>query len=310
MTGKLRIDVQPVNVLNVVQAALDVVAPTALAREIRLEPSLSIPETWVAGDADRLQQIIWNLLSNAIKFTDSGGLVRVELDRTGDVLQIVIADTGVGIDPEFLPFMFERFRQAHASSSRRHGGLGLGLPLVRQLVELHGGSVTATSTVGVGSTFTVKLPVMPEAARVTFSQDPTEQMLEGLRVMVVERERDSREMMAVALEQYGAVVLQADSTPAALALLDGVAANEEDLAAVIVDAVLAEDDGYRLLGHASLAGSGKDSEVPVIALAPYRNPLERQSALLAGFRTCLARPVAPDALIETLLTVTSRRRSR
>jgi signal transduction histidine kinase len=310
MTGKLRIDVQPVNVLNVVQAALDVVAPTALAREIRLEPSLSIPETWVAGDADRLQQIIWNLLSNAIKFTDSGGLVRVELDRTGDVLQIVIADTGVGIDPEFLPFMFERFRQAHASSSRRHGGLGIGLPLVRQLVELHGGSVTATSTVGVGSTFTVKLPVMPEAARVTFSQDPTEQMLEGLRVMVVERERDSREMMAVALEQYGAVVLQADSTPAALALLDGVAANEEDLAAVIVDAVLAEDDGYRLLGHASLAGSGKDSEVPVIALAPYRNPLERQSALLAGFRTCLARPVAPDALIETLLTVTSRRRSR
>ena len=306
MSGKLRIDVQPVNVLTVVQAALDVVAPTAVAKEIRIEPNLS-GEAWVAGDPDRLQQIVWNLLSNAIKFTESGGTVRVVLDHTDETMQIVVSDTGIGIDPEFLPYMFERFRQAHASASRRQGGLGLGLPLVRQLVELHGGTVSVASTVGAGSTFTVRLPLMAEAARATFLHDSAEQMLQGLRVLVVERERDSREMMAVALQQYGAVVLQADSAARGAAMLDAVAGNSDGIAAVIVDAVLAEEDGYRLLEHRSLAATGGDRDVPVIALAPYRNPIERQSTLSPGFRTYLTKPVAPDALVDALLSVTSRR---
>jgi signal transduction histidine kinase len=310
MSGKLRIDVQPVNVLTVAQAALDVVAPTALAKEIRIEPNLSVGETWVAGDPDRLQQIIWNLLSNAIKFTEPGGHVRIAFDRTDEALQIIISDTGIGIDPEFLPHMFERFRQAHASASRRQGGLGLGLPLVRQLVELHGGSVSATSTVGVGSTFTVRLPVMPEAARNTFSQDSTEQMLHGVRVLVVEREKDSREMMAVALQQYGAEVLQADSTAGGVAVLDAIAENAQEIAAVIVDATLAEEDGGRLLEHVSLAPSGRDGDVAVIALAPYRNPSERQYALSPAFRACLVKPVPPDALVDALLRVPSKRGRR
>src|SRR4051812_38378287 len=162
MSGKLRLEMQPVDLANIALSAIDVVSPAATAKGIPILTKIETAEPWMMGDADRMQQIVWNLLSNAVKFTDTGGRVMLGITRQGSQLQLMVEDTGRGISPEFLPQMFERFRQADSSSSRRHGGLGLGLSLVRQLVELHGGQVGATSTEGTGSTFTVTFPARTE----------------------------------------------------------------------------------------------------------------------------------------------------
>jgi PAS domain S-box-containing protein len=305
MSGKLRIDVQPVEVIPVVQAALDVVTPTAVAKEISVETVFPAQHQWIAGDADRLQQILWNLLSNAIKFTENGGNISVHVEGTDDGVRITVADTGIGIDPEFLPQMFERFRQAHASSSRRHGGLGLGLPLVRQLVEMHGGSISATSTVGVGSTLTVTLPAMSEAARVNFSQPTVNRILNGIRVLVVEAETDSREMIVVALEQFGAAVVQADSTAAAMQALDETREGGQEIRAIVIDVELAQQDRFQLMEHPSVAPRDDGTEIPVVAITSFRMPAERQRPPAGGFRAHIVKPVTPDALLDALLSVTS-----
>jgi signal transduction histidine kinase len=212
--GKLRLEMQPVDLLSVVIAAVDVVTPAASAKKISVLTRFDATATRVLGDPDRLQQVVWNLLSNAMKFTEPGGTIIVKLESAGAVARIVVSDTGPGISPEFLPHVFERFRQDDASSARRHGGLGLGLALVRELVELHGGTARALNGgETTGATFIVELPhemsMDIEAPPVMAAVQPAAPSLAGLRVLVVDDEADSRDVAVRVLEESGARVMTA-----------------------------------------------------------------------------------------------------
>src|SRR3954468_5295711 len=205
MSGKLRLDMQPIDLSAIVLTAIDVVTPTASAKGVTILTAIDTDSPWLMGDADRLQQIVWNLLSNAIKFTDGGGRVTVGITRELALLMLSVEDTGRGISPEFLPQIFERFRQADSSSSRRHGGLGLGLSLVRQLVELHGGVVSATSQLNTGSRFVVTFPARTELSADEPTQDSAGNLdrLAGVHVLLVEDQDEAREIVTAALEQHG-----------------------------------------------------------------------------------------------------------
>ena len=227
-SGKLRLEMQPVDLLAVTLAAVDVIGPSAKVKQIEIRTRLDPKTPRVLGDQQRLQQVVWNLLSNAVKFTDPGGVVEVRVLPAGKLTRLVITDTGHGISPEFLPFVFERFRQSDASSTRRYGGLGLGLALVRELVELHGGTVRADSPgEHRGATFAVDLPtaMSPDvrATHVTSRAAPpgTAPSLAGLRVLVVEDEADSRELLAESLTTCGAAVVVAPSCDEAMAVALG-----------------------------------------------------------------------------------------
>ena len=304
MSGKLRLEMQPVELPVVLHAAVDVMAPTATAKGVKLETAIDAQEAWVAGDPDRLQQVIWNLLSNAVKFTDVGGTVKASLARDGDTVRLSVTDTGIGIAEEFLPHMFERFRQAHASASRRHGGLGLGLPLVRQLVEVHGGTVAATSLLGSGSTFTVTLPVLTDLGRGLSERGADDdESLAGIRVLVVEDEADAREMMAMAFRQHGAIVLEAGSCAEALRTIDASLTDREPLRAIFSDIGLADQDGYYLIEQLSRRPRERGGEIPVIAVTAYGLPSDRRRALAAGFRMHIVKPATPEVLTNALRKV-------
>ena len=303
--GKLRLEVVPLDLEPVAMGAVDVIRPAADAKGVRLVTRLSqVPP--VSGDADRLSQVIWNLLSNAVKFTEPGGLVTVTLEsHSGDVV-LAVADTGQGIDAKFLPHVFERFTQSDSSASRRHGGLGLGLALVRELVELHGGTVRVQSGgAGAGTTFTVTLPArlegMLEAApRRELTERPSN--LDGIRVLVVEDQQDARDILSRSLRQFGAGVAAVSSVQEALAHVRGCAGPELPHI-VVTDIGMPDQDGYVLIEQLRQLPPDHGGRLPAIAVTAYAGPADRQRALHAGFKMHLEKPVAPLALASAIARV-------
>jgi CheY-like chemotaxis protein/anti-sigma regulatory factor (Ser/Thr protein kinase) len=272
------------------------VRPAAEAKGITLEASLERDADQITGDPDRLQQVVWNLLSNAVKFTNERGRVEVRLGRVDPYIQISVSDTGCGISPEFMPYLFERYRQADASGARRKGGLGLGLTLVRQLVEMHGGNVTAESEgEGKGATFTVKLPVRAiytaETERQPLPIDQTKS-LEGVWAAVVDDEANARELITSVLESYGAQVTAFASAGEAFDLL--TSARRPDV--LVCDLAMPGEDGFSLIRKLREWEKAHDGVLPAIALTAFGRVEDRTRALYAGFQMHIAKPVEPVEL--------------
>jgi signal transduction histidine kinase/ActR/RegA family two-component response regulator len=311
ITGKLHLDLRPVNLLAVIDSAVESVEQGADAKSITIERELDAAVSPVWGDAHRLQQVVWNLLSNAIKFTPAGGTVRVRLYREDPHVCIAVVDTGKGIDPDFLPLMFERFRQADSTSTRAHGGLGIGLAIVRHLVELHHGGVSAESAgLGRGATFTVRLPLV--AVRVNEHDQPgrlasrssVERFpeLRGVRVLVVDDEADARDLVAAVLEQCGAEVTPAGSAGEALDALDRVRPH-----VLISDISMPDVDGYALISKVRALGLDRGGRVPAVALTAYARAEDRERALAVGFQMHVAKPVEPADLVDVVSRLAGRR---
>jgi signal transduction histidine kinase/CheY-like chemotaxis protein len=310
INGKVRLDTRPLALADAVRAAVDTVVPAAGAKGIRLDVDLDPAAEPISGDPDRLQQVFWNLLSNAVKFTRKGEHVRVVLRHAHTHQEVSVIDTGEGIDPEFLPYVFDRFRQADGSTTRRHGGLGLGLAIVKQLVELHGGSVRATSEGrGKGSTFLVSLPLAtsrpepstadrgPRTEGASTPQGAPAEELRHIRALVVDDEPDSRNVVVRLLHAAGATVFEAASAQEALAL-----AGKERPHVIISDIGMPGEDGYSLMRRLHSAGlSDRESSVAV-ALTAYARTEDRVAAMRAGFQYHLAKPVDPAELIAVLAT--------
>ena len=299
--GQLHMTATAQNLIPIIHTAIDAVHPAADAKQIQITSVLNPAVGAVLGSADRLQQIVWNLLSNAIKFTPKGGQVEVHLERVSSEIELRIRDSGIGIDPEFLPYVFDRFRQADSSTTRSYSGLGLGLTIVRQLVELHGGTVRAESPgQGQGATFIVRFPVLavqspaPETApwMVRDQIDLSELILQGVKVLVVDDEADAREMIAIALETYGAEVTIAGSTAEALEIFDRV---QPDV--LVSDIGMPGENGYVLIRRLRDLEAERGSQIPAIALTAYAQEEDRRQVLRAGFQTHLAKPIEPDALV-------------
>jgi CheY-like chemotaxis protein len=307
VAGKLRLDVRPVDLRAVVEAAVDTIRPATQAKGVRIEGHTGERPVVVSGDPDRLQQVVWNLLSNAIRFTPAGGRIDVWLDEHQGQEQIRVVDTGSGIKPEFLPHVFERFRQADASSSRVHSGLGLGLALVRHLVELHGGAVVAESEgEGRGATFSVRLPrPSPETAARPIPLDAAPDIVDpsrhlaGLHVLVVDDEADARDLARLAFEQAGARVSVASSAREALATMD-----RGRVDVLVSDIGMPGANGYVLLE--SVRGRGADAQVPAIALTAYARLEDRERALKAGFQLHVPKPIDPLRLVRAVALVAHR----
>ncbi|MEP0983051.1 response regulator [Leptolyngbya sp. FACHB-17] len=326
LQGKLRLTLRPLELLPVVEAAIDTVRPTAEAKNIQLHLALDPQIGKVSGDAERLQQVIWNLMSNAVKFTPKGGRVEVKLEKAGTDAdgqsalafdaQITVSDTGQGIKSEFLPYVFDRFRQADSSITRTHGGLGLGLAIVRHLVDLHGGQVFADSAgEGRGATFTVRLPLLapkPDFRRTQFNSleiatiDPFHcaARLNGRRILIIDDDLDARFLLLSVLEECGAEVVTATSASEGLSALTS-SGNSFDL--LISDIGMPGEDGYTLLRrvrslHVEQGGQmsailKNACRIPAIAVTAYAREEDRQAALLAGFQAHLAKPIDPTQLI-------------
>jgi len=299
--GKLRLEMHPVDLAKVVLAAIDVVMPTAHAKRIAVRTNLDPRATNVLGDQDRLQQVIWNLLSNALKFTDPGGSIDVRLTTSGRFARIVVSDTGHGISPEFLPHVIERFRQADASSSRRHGGLGVGLGLVHDLIELHGGSVRADSDgEGQGATFTIDLPTMAthEADDRADPDSPSHDAMASLahvRVLLIDDEHDARDLASAVLEQCGARVKAVGSSAEAWAVLTETPAGL--LPHVIVsDLGMPAADGFQLIRQIRALDT-ELSRIPAVAVTGYATSDDVDRALAAGFQLHIAKPMDPALFV-------------
>jgi PAS domain S-box-containing protein len=300
--GKLRLNTRPVELVSVIEAAIETVRPAAEAKEIDLQCVLDQGAGPVAGDSDRLQQVIWNLVSNAIKFTPKGGCVQVRLERVNSHVEIIVTDTGQGIDPEFVPYVFERFRQADSSSTRVYSGLGLGLAIVRHLVELHGGTVRAHSEgEDKGATFTVKLPLIPVHVKrhsdghpyptlvgVPFDNSPA---LNGVRVLIVDDEVDSREFLVAALEQCQAKVFAFASASEALEALSRL---KPDV--LVSDIGMPLEDGYSLIRKVRQLSAEQGGQIPAIALTAYARTEDRTRAIASGFQMHIPKPVEPTEL--------------
>ncbi|HEX3531344.1 MAG TPA: response regulator [Thermoanaerobaculia bacterium] len=319
ITGKLRLDFQPVELRRIVEAALDSVRPAADAKGIRLGVTLGPLASPVLGDSDRLQQVVWNLLSNAIKFTPREGAVEVGLCQSGASAEVRVSDTGAGIRPDFLPYVFDRFRQAEGAITRTHGGLGLGLSIVRHLVELHGGTVEVESEgEGKGASFTVCLPVrtaLSGSQAGVIAGEPQlvegmetwavpwgdQELLRGLRVLVVEDEDDTRELLVTALEQCGAEVAAAASVAAALEQLD-----EQVPDVLVSDLAMPVADGYSLIRQVRARPSERGGQVPAAALTAYARAEDRARALAAGFQMHVPKPIDPSALVRMVANLAAR----
>jgi signal transduction histidine kinase len=312
ITGKLRLELKPVELARIIDAALDGVRPAADAKAIELVLSLASLESPVLGDSDRLQQVIWNLLSNAIKFTPRGGRVEVRLAESGLNAVIEVRDSGIGIRPDFLPYVFDRFRQAESTLTRSHGGLGLGLSIVRHLLELHGGTVEVESQgEGMGTTFRVSIPLRGAATVEKDSdgqQSPLAQgvwnlpdLLKNLHVLVLEDDADSRDLLVMALEQCGAEVTAFPSVPEALASFDTAVPD-----VLVSDIGVPFEDGYSFIRKVRSRPPAAGGTVPALALTAYARAEDRQQALEAGFQTHLAKPVDPSELIAAVARLAGR----
>jgi signal transduction histidine kinase/ActR/RegA family two-component response regulator len=297
--GKLRLEMQPVSLAAVTLAAAEVLGPSAKAKGVAIRTALEPSTPPVLGDPQRLQQIVWNLLSNAVKFTDSGGVVTVRVLPVADLARLEVSDTGHGISPEFLPFVFDRFRQSDASSTRRHGGLGLGLALVRELVELHGGTVRAASAgEHQGATFTIDLPTAASRELAPPVGEPSHAFddapsLAGVRVLVVEDEADSRDLMVETLVRCGAEAIAAGSCEDALAVLREMAAANTLPDVILSDLAMPREDGFALIRKLRLLPPESGGRIPAVAVTGYANADDRQRALAAGFHGHLAKPIDP-----------------
>lgn len=312
ITGKLRLTVQPVDLGTIIIAAVDSARLAAEAKEIRLQLQLDSPAGQVSGDPDRLQQVIWNLVSNAIKFTPKGGRVLVRLERVDSHVEVTVADTGKGIAPEFLPHVFDRFRQADATTTRAFGGLGLGLAIVRQLTELHGGTAQVDSAgEGQGSTFTVSLPLLAvrgsasEAERVhspmALMESDWTPRLEGVRVLVVDDEVDTRELLQVILEGRKAQVRTVSSAAAALEALA-----EETFDVLISDIGMPEEDGYALIAKVRALDKERGGRIPAAALTAYAGEEDRIRTLRSGFQIHVPKPISPNELLAVVANLADR----
>jgi CheY-like chemotaxis protein len=286
---------------TIVADAIEVVRPSAQAREISLRFQRPREPALLIGDPGRLQQVMWNLLSNAVKFNEPGGLVEVGLEQDGSQLVIKVVDNGKGIDPEFLPYVFDRFKQGDGSTTRRFGGLGLGLAIVRHIVELHGGRVAVESPgLGRGATFRIALPlqgatVSPQAleaapADAESALQPTRTDLQGVRVLVLDDERDARDLLELVLGQAGAQVRTAESASAGLAALADFAPD-----VIVSDIGMPDEDGYSFMRRVR-SMAGRSGSTPSIALTAYARGDDKQRALEMGFSSHLGKPVSPDEL--------------
>jgi PAS domain S-box-containing protein len=301
--GRLRLNPRPVELVAVLAGALETVRPAADAKQLEIQTSFGSAIGVVTGDSDRLQQVFWNLLSNAVKFTPKGGRVVVRLDRERSRARVTISDTGIGIGPETLPYIFDRFRQGDSSITRAHGGLGLGLAIVRQLVELHGGTVEARSPgEGQGATFTVSLPVTPlRGADTRAAPQPASELprCDGIRVLLVDDEADARELVAVLLRRCGAVVTEVSSAGEALAVIE-----RADPDVVVSDLAMPSVDGYELIHRIrALPHAGR---VPAIALTAHASADARVKAFQAGFDTYVAKPVEAAELVAVVVRLARR----
>jgi CheY-like chemotaxis protein/two-component sensor histidine kinase len=315
IAGKLRLDVQRVDVEDALKAAVASVRHSADAKDIRLQVVVDSLAGAVRGDPNRLQQCFWNLLSNAIKFTPKGGRVQVSLSRVNSHLEVCVADNGQGIKPEFLPHVFDRFRQADASTTRRHGGLGLGLSIVKHLVELHGGSVRAASAgEGQGATFCIELPVMvmhvPEAKTSADEARAAEEgkgyidhpSLEGITVLAVDDEADARSLLRRVLEECGARVLLAESAAEGLAI---VLRARPDM--IVSDIGMPGEDGYEFIRQVRKLKPEEGGRTPAAALTAFARAEDRTRALRAGYQTHVAKPVEPTELSAVVASLAVRR---
>ncbi|MDB9376062.1 chemotaxis protein CheB [Nodularia sphaerocarpa] len=316
--GRLRMDAQKLDLVSVIESAMEVVRFSAEAKNIQIESNLTPAPRSMVGDAIRLQQVFWNLLSNAIKFTPTGGKVAITLDYTDFQAQIQISDTGYGISADFLPHIFERFRQADGSRTRSNPGLGLGLSIVRYLVELHGGTIDAESQgEGQGATFTVRLPlqspkeqislpISTEPAACTNQPElPIEQIpsLEGVRVLVVDDQADICQLFKIVLEDYGAEMTGVESAKEALGTLK---ANPGGYDVLLSDIGLPEEDGYSLIRQVRELSPEAGGQIPAAALTAYAEYADHTEALAAGFQMHVAKPIPPAQLLSIVATLAGR----
>jgi PAS domain S-box-containing protein len=316
VSGKIRLDVQAVDLPSVVKHAIETTMPAADAKEIRVETMLDPRASPIAGDPDRVQQIVWNLVSNAVKFTPKRGHVQVRVERTDSSAEIVVSDTGIGIKPEFLPHLFERFRQGDAGTSRENSGLGLGLAIVRHLVELHGGTVSAASAgPDQGSTFRVRLPIMIARAdrAVATRQEPvgtesaatSSMALEGIHVLAVDDDRDALTLVREIALAAGARVTTAASAAQAL---DQVEAAAPDV--IVADVGLPLVDGFAFIRQVRTLSDSRLRHIPAAALTAYARSEDRVKAFQSGFQMHLAKPIDPAELVAAIATLAKRSPSR
>ncbi|MEH2166914.1 MAG: ATP-binding protein [Nostoc sp.] len=295
LQGKMSLSAEPIDLNAVISAALETVRLAAETKSIQIHTTISPIMGVVIGDAGRLQQVVWNLLSNAVKFASQGKQVTVALSQVENHAQIQITDTGKGIRTEFLPYVFEHFRQEDGATTRKFGGLGLGLAIVRQIVEMHGGTVTVDSPgVGLGATFTVKIPLAPQLTEAPIlNQSPIKESdLSGIHILVVDDETDSREFIAFVLEERGAIVTAVGSGTDALQAIAQSIPNT-----IVSDIGMPEMDGYMLMRQIRTLGLEQGGQIPAIALTAYAGELDRQQAIAAGFQCHVPKPIDPEVLV-------------
>ena len=309
ITGKLRLNNEPVDIASVINAAIDSVQLAIDSKDLQLEVTLDPSARHTIGDANRLQQVVWNLLANAIKFTPAGGHIEVKVERAGHDVQIRVADSGQGISKNFLPFIFDRFRQGDGTTTRQHGGLGLGLAIARHLVELHGGTISADSGgEGQGASFTVKLPLAPpggkarrkvtgnlqrpEASNGKFSSLPS---LDQVKILLVDDDPDTLQILSVVLGESRAVVQTAASVAEALEILEWYQPH-----VLVSDLAMPDEDGYSLIGKLRALEIKTGSQTPALALTSYVRVEDRARALSAGFNMFVPKPVQPEELITAI----------
>jgi PAS domain S-box-containing protein len=314
ISGKIRLNVRPVDLQTVIRESIEAVRPAADARNIRIECILDSSEAPVSGDPERLQQILWNLVSNAVKFTERGGRVQIRLEHADSHIELIVSDTGIGIVPEFLPYVFERFRQADSGVTREHGGLGLGLAITKHLVEMHGGTIDVASRGrGAGSTFRVKLPLMivnaterdeprthPRAHRA--GTNVAVAPLPGISVLAVDDDMDALMMVREILEAAGAEVTTADSAHQALSLVEVTAPD-----VLLADVGMPRMSGFQLIEEIRRSPIRRVREIPAAALTAYARSEDRAHALRSGFQLHLAKPIDPGELMAAIASLAKQR---
>jgi PAS domain S-box-containing protein len=313
ITGNLRLDLHPLNLAPIVDAALDALRPTADVKGIKLQTHFVPQECLVKGDPNRLRQVIWNLLSNAIKFTQRGGSVSIDLTCVELTARLTISDTGEGISAEFLPYVFDRFRQAEGSISRKQGGLGLGLAVARHLVELHGGTITAESEgLGNGAVFTVDLPLAQERRDPARAEERKREVerrrspsgvirLDGIHVLLVEDDDDSRKLLGTMLKRYGAQVTSTKSAAEALEVFENEVPD-----VIISDIGMPDQDGYELIRKLRAMPVEKGGKIPAIALTGYASRKDRERALNSGYHQHMAKPIEQADMISAIAALVGR----
>jgi PAS domain S-box-containing protein len=314
ITGNLRLYLHPLNLAPIVDAAIDALRPTADVKGIQIRTEILTGECLVKGDPNRLRQVIWNLLSNSIKFTQRGGIVTINLKCVGSTVRLTVADTGEGISAEFLPYVFDRFRQAEGSISRKQGGLGLGLAVVRHLVELHGGSISAESAgLGEGAVFTVELPLAEERRDPARAEERRREVerrrsrtgaavrLDGVHALLVEDDDDSRKLLGTMLKRYGARVTSTKSAAEALRVFD------DDVPDILIsDIGMPDEDGYEFIRKLRSLPPEKGGLTPAIALTGYASRKDRERALDAGYHKHMAKPIEQADMISAIAALVGR----